>query len=225
MSLSLLLLAGYGFTAAVTAPALPVTTEADDPPVRVWFNSDGNFAVGDRAKVYVKSREDGYLVVLRADAEGRVRVLFPTDPGNDQRVTGGKKYEIKSRAGREAFVASDTGAYGTVIAAFAPSPFRFDGLTEENRWDLRALSAGDVSADPEAALIELVRRMRPAADPFEYDIETYVVSQQYARGVYPYSYAGPHWFYDPWWGFRRYGYYGFYGPRRVIVVPRRPSGK
>jgi hypothetical protein len=225
MSLSLLLLAGYGFTAAVTAPALPVTTEADDPPVRVWFNSDGNFAVGDRAKVYVKSREDGYLVVLRADAEGRVRVLFPTDPGNDQRVTGGKKYEIKSRAGREAFVASDTGAYGTVIAAFAPSPFRFDGLTEENRWDLRALSAGDVSADPEAALIELVRRMRPAADPFEYDIETYVVSQQYARGVYPYSYAGPHWFYDPWWGFRRYGNYGFYGPRRVIVVPRRPSGK
>src|SRR2546425_7312371 len=26
--------------------------------------------------------EDGYLVVLRADADGRVRVLFPLDPGD-----------------------------------------------------------------------------------------------------------------------------------------------
>ena len=59
--------------------------------------------------------------------------------------------------------------------------------------------------------------MRPSADRFEYDIETYVVSQQYARRMYPYSYAGPYWFHDPWWGFRRFG---FYGPRRVIFVPR-----
>ena len=220
MSLSLLLLAGY----ALAVPAIPAR-EADDPPVRVWFNSGGNYAVGDRAKVYVKAKENGYLVVLRADAEGRVRVLFPTDPDEDQHITAGKKYEIKSRAGREAFVASDTGAYGTVIAAVASSPFQFDGLTEEGRWDLRALSAGDVTADPEAALIDLVRRMHPAAERFEYDIETYVISQQYARGVYPYSHAGPYWFYDPWWGFRRLGYYGFYGPRRVIFLPRRASGR
>ena len=220
MSLSLLLLAGY----ALAVPAIPAR-EADDPPVRVWFNSDGNYAVGDRAKVYVKAKDDGYLVVLRTDAEGRVRVLFPTDPDDDQHITAGKKYEIKSRAGREAFVASDTGAYGTVIAAVASSPFQFDGLTEEGRWDLRALSAGDVTADPEAALIDLVRRMHPAAERFEYDIETYVVSQQYARGVYPYSHVGPYWFYDPWWGFRRFGYYGFYGPRRVIFLPRRASGR
>jgi hypothetical protein len=216
MSLSLLLLAGHTLTAA---PAIPA--ESKDPPVRVWFNSDGNYAVGDRAKVYVKAREDGYLVVLRADAGGRVRVLFPANPAEDQRITGGKKYEIKSRTGKEAFVASDTGSHGIVLAAIASSPFRFEGLVEENRWDLRALSAGDVSADPEAALLELVRRMQPSDAAFEYDSETYVVSQQYARAAYPYMYASPFWSYDPWWGFRRFGYYGFYGPRRVVFVPRR----
>src|SRR5437762_5028753 len=50
---------------------------APDPPVRVWFNSDGHYEFGDRAKVYAQTAEDGYLVVLRADAQGHVRVLFP----------------------------------------------------------------------------------------------------------------------------------------------------
>ncbi len=218
MSLSLLLLAGYGLTAALAPAALG----AQDPPIRVWFNSSGNYAVGDRAKVYAKAREAGYLVVLRADADGRVRVLFPLDPRDDQQITGGKKYELKSRAGREAFIADDTSGHGTVIAALARSPFRFDGLTTDDRWDLRALAAGNVSADPEAGLIDLVRRMRASDDPFEYDIETYVVSQQYARQMYPYAYAGPYWFYDPWWGFRHFGF----GPRRIVVIRRAPaSGK
>jgi hypothetical protein len=214
MSMSLLLLAGYGLTAAPAASA----PAAQDPPIRVWFSSDGNYAVGDRAKVYAKARKDGYLVVLRADPDGRVRVLFPLDPRDDQRITGGKKYELKSRAGREAFIAYDTTGHGTVIAAVARSPFRFDQVMADGRWDLRALSAG-VSDDPEAGLMDLVRRMRASDDPFEYDVETYVVSQQYDRRLYPYAYAGPGWFYDPWWGFRRFGYW----PRRIVVIRREPA--
>jgi len=49
-----------------------------------------------------KAAEDGNLVVLRADAGGQVRVLFPIDPDGDQQVRGGKKYELKGRGGREA---------------------------------------------------------------------------------------------------------------------------
>ena len=80
-------------------------------------------------------------------------------------------------------------------------------------------------ADGCTAALDLVRRMQPANSAFEYDTETYVVSQQYARAAYrygyPYTYGGPFWSYDPWWGFRRFGYYGFYGPRRIVVVPHR----
>ena len=45
MSKSLLLLAALG----LTAPAAATATQ--DPPIRVWFSSDGNYALGDRAKV------------------------------------------------------------------------------------------------------------------------------------------------------------------------------
>jgi hypothetical protein len=48
-------------------------------------------------------------------------VLFPLEPQDDQRITGGKKYELKSRGGREAFVADDSSGHGTVLAAIAIS--------------------------------------------------------------------------------------------------------
>src|SRR2546426_8072931 len=122
MLLPLLLLHSLG---AAAAPAT-VRTVAADPPVRVWFNSDGNYQYGDRAKVYAQAAEDGNLVVLRADAGGQVRVLFPIDPDGDQQVRGGKKYELKGRGGREAFVVDDTTGHGTVLAAFSETPFRLD---------------------------------------------------------------------------------------------------
>jgi Domain of unknown function (DUF4384) len=216
MSLSLFLLATHAL--AVAAPAA-APAAGQDPPVRVWFNSDGNYALGDRAKVYAKSAQDGYLVVLRADAAGRVRVLFPLDPRDDQRITGEKKYELKSRAGREAFVADDTSGHGTVVAAVSQSPFRVDEFVQDGRWNLQALSAG-ISEDPEAGLLDLVRRMQPADGQFKYDAETYVVSQQYARQFYGYPYAGLGWGwgYDPFWYHRRF----FFAPR-VIVVRRAPG--
>ncbi|MGH7516883.1 MAG: DUF4384 domain-containing protein [Gemmatimonadales bacterium] len=191
MLLSLFLLATHALTAAPALAAAP----GKDPPVRVWFNSDGNYALGDRAKVHAKSAADGYLIVLRADAAGRVRVLFPLDPQGDQRITGGKKYELKSRAGREAFIADDTSGHGTVLAAIAQSPFRVEEFVQEGRWDLRALSDTSVRDDPEAGLIDLIRRMKAPDDHFDYDVETYVVSEQYARRLYPYPYAGL-----GWWG-------------------------
>src|SRR5437762_8360103 len=53
-------------------------------PVRVELNHD-QYSAGDKARVYVRSAQDGYLVVLHADPAGRVRVLFPVDPGDDDR--------------------------------------------------------------------------------------------------------------------------------------------
>jgi len=200
--LSVLLMLALPPTAAPAAR--PVTSQ--DPPVRVWFNSGGNYGYGDRAKVYAKSTQDGYLIVLRADGAGRVRVLFPLEPQADQRITGGKKYELKGRGGREAFVVDDTSGHGTVLVAISKSPFRVDQLAQNGRWDTRALSTPRVQEDAESGLLELVEQMETPGQRFDYDIATYVVAAQYTRDRYTDPYAGP-----GWWGYRsRFG--AWYGP-------------
>src|SRR6058998_2005268 len=57
--------------AAPTGAAM--AARSDDPPIKVWLNQDSYFLQGDRARVNVKLADDGYVVVLRADADGRVR--------------------------------------------------------------------------------------------------------------------------------------------------------
>jgi uncharacterized protein DUF4384 len=214
---ALLLLALPAAAAPGTMPVAP-----QDPPVRVWFNDDGHYAYGDRAKVYAKSAHDVNLIVLRTDGAGHVRVLFPLDPHGEQRITGGKKYELKGRGGREAFVADDRGGHGTVLAAISESPFQVEQLTQNGHWDVQALSIPQVRDDPESGLLELVDRMKSPGQRFDYDVATYVVSEHYARDLYPYPYAGPGWWgYDPWWGYGRgfglgfgWGSPGFYGYHR-----------
>ena len=190
------------FTHAAVAPAaMPVVSK--DPPIRVWFNSNGDYAPGDRAKVYAKSAQNRYLLVLRSDGAGHVQVLFPLDPAGEQRITGGKKYELKGRGGREAFVADDTLGHGTVLAAISESPFQLDQFAPKGLWDTRALSTPRVRDDPESGLLELVQQTKTPGQHFDYDVARYVVSDRYARDLYPYPYGGGFgWLgYSPWWGY------------------------
>jgi hypothetical protein len=197
--------------AAAAPGAMPVAS--NDPPVRVWFNSGGNYAYGDRAKVYAKSAQDAYLIVLRADGAGRVRVLFPLEPQGDQRISGGTKYELKSRGGREAFVADDSGGHGTVLAVISESPFRVDEFARNGHWDTQALSSPQARDDAESGLLELVRRMKTPDQRFDHDVATYIVANQYGRDLYADPYAGP-----AWWGYGTR--YGWYGPRYFYGYPR-----
>jgi hypothetical protein len=159
-------------TASAGLAALPMK---QDPPVHLWYSSNGDFAYGDRARVYARAADSGYLVVLRADENGRVRVLSPIDPGNDQHVRGGKKYELKGRGGREAFVAEDSTGQGVVLAAWSRTPFTFDRYVKDGRWDTDKLSGtGLRTGDAETRLMSIVDDMqRP----------------------------GGHFGYNPWWGF------------------------
>jgi Domain of unknown function (DUF4384) len=207
----LLLLASH---ALVALPPKNAST-APDPPIRVWFNAEGDYGFADRAKVYAKSADDAYLIVLRADAAGRVRVLFPLDPNDEQQIVAGRKYELKGRGGREAFIADDTAGHGTVLAAVSSSPFQVDRFARDGHWDTRALSGDRARGDDaETVLRSLVEEMKPAGEKFVYAVATYVVSERYARAGYPDPYAA-RWGYEPWWGFGPrfgYGYWRWYRP-------------
>jgi uncharacterized membrane protein YgcG len=169
-------------------PGQPAAAIADDPPIRIWISNDGRFLRGDRAKVHVRAEDDGYLVVLHADAEGHLRVLFPMDPTGDNFVRGGKKYEVEGRGGRDAFDVGDRSGRGSVYAAVSRTPFRFDEFVLSDHWDYRALEPKQLAEDAEPELTELVRRM--ARGSFDYDVMSYHVLD---RVVYAsdYSYSRP----------------------------------
>ena len=196
MLTSLLLLAS---TAGLATPSA-----TQDPPIHIWYNSNGAFAYRDRAKVYARAAESGYLVALREDLNGRVHVLSPVDPGDDQHVSGGKKYELKGRGGREAFVTEDTAGQGTVLAAWSKTPFTFDRYVKGGQWDLDALSGqGAQTDDAEAHLMAIADDMQAPGRHFDYDLAVYTVSApHYARGLYLYPYGWPGWWgYGDWWGY------------------------
>src|SRR5260370_32177825 len=92
-------------------------------PITVQINHD-RFAPGDRARVYVEPAQDGYLVVLHADPYGRVRVLFPLDPTDDDFIRGGQRQGLRGPADRDAVVGDDDHGTGTRLAALVAQPLK-----------------------------------------------------------------------------------------------------
>jgi uncharacterized protein DUF4384 len=217
-----------------------VALEADDPPppVRVELNHE-QFTRGDRARVYVETVQDGHLVVLHADPDGRVRVLFPLDPSDDDFVRGGRRFELRGRSDRDAFFVDDGDGAGTVVAVFSPDPLSYDAFVRNDHWDYRAFGGGttELRDDPLAGLLDIARRMAGEAH-FEYDAATYVVggevAARYGSGYYGsgyYGYGHPYRFgvglsfgypgyypwgydpfcYDPFWGWSCGSRFGGFG--------------
>jgi len=175
-----------------------------DPPIKIKL-SDDVYLRGERARVKVKTIENGYLLVVRADAQGRIRVLFPQEPGDAAAIRGGREVEIRGRGNREAFTVDDADGSGKILAAVSSRPFRTDSFARAGHWDYRALAGDDSAADPEATLLAVVDRM--AAGHFDYDVVTYTVTTHPALRRSPWGRGAPSWgrgwgwgWGDPWFG-------------------------
>jgi hypothetical protein len=188
---------------------VPLTS---DPPIRIKLSDDA-FIRGEQARVRVKTAEDGYLLVLRADGQGHIRVLFPLEPTENGTIRGRKEFEVRGRGDRAAFVVDEGEGSGKVLAARSREPFRFDQFSHNSHWDYAALVTQDSTVDAEAALLDLVEKM--AAGPYDYDVVTYTVSAHPAyRRLAGWGWGGWGWN-DPWFGcWRCRGFYGpYFGPR------------
>src|SRR5260370_8198629 len=124
--------------AAARAGSLAATS--DDPRIKVWLNHD-DYRRGDKARVNVKVAEDGYLLVLRADGEGRVRVLFPLDPSDDAFIRGGETIEVRGRGDREAFYVDEQQGSGLLLAAPSTVPLKLDDFLPAHHCDSPPLYA------------------------------------------------------------------------------------
>jgi hypothetical protein len=201
----------------ILALALSLAVQGSNPPVTVKINHD-QFSSGERARVYVEAAQDGYLVVLHADADGRVRVLFPLDPRDDDFIRGGRRFEVRGRGDRDAFQVEGDEGSGTVLAAVSRDPLSFDAFVRNDHWDFRALGGPSqtVTDDPLAKLFDIVQRMAgDSSGRFDYDQATYVVRSYRYASRYGYGYDDPYHFgIGLSFGYPyRFGYYNaFYDP-------------
>ncbi|MEP7064630.1 MAG: DUF4384 domain-containing protein [Gemmatimonadota bacterium] len=190
-------------TASVPAKAPTPAVTGAEPAIRVKLNHQ-SYNRGDRARVTVRLRDDGYVLVLHQDADGHVRVLFPVDPGDDNFLKAGEEYEIRGRGDRNAFQVTTAGS-GTVYAAVSMDPYRLDDFVRNNHWEYGRL--GDDSGsnrDAEASMTNLVEQMANG-NHFDYDVTTYTAETRYASsGGHAYIVSGSSYYgcmygsWDPW---------------------------
>lgn len=202
--------------AGMLSASLASATPLPDPPVRLRLNEEGRYWPGDGIRAEIRSREDGYLLVIHAEPSGRIRVVFPVDPGNDAFIKGNKTYELRSRSGQRDIAIADEGdGPGALFAAVASTPWHFDSVQVNGHWDYRALPA-KVAGDAETELRELAEKL--AGGAVRYDLATYVVAGRGMAGrqayVAPVAVGFGPWFgvcgwrsclWDPFWG----AYYGY----------------
>ena len=229
LPLALLLIA----TPPRAVPAAP----GNDPAVKVWLNSD-RIEPGDWARARVRVADDGYLLVLAADPEGRVRVLFPLDPSDDAFVRGGRTLDLRGRGSRGSFLVGDVGGTGVVLAARTAQPLRLAGFVRGDHWDYGALDSAargpegaGAPRNPDEVLLGLAQQMA-GGNQLDYDAASYSVDGPIASRdqtsaqtpyiddgpAYGYGYGYPYGYgcYDPWYCgasfFSGFGFGLFYSP-------------
>ena len=63
--------------------------------VQVWPNrDDGEYYAGDNIVLNFRANRDCFVAIYSVDSRGRVSLLFPADPGDDNFVTGGVTYRL-----------------------------------------------------------------------------------------------------------------------------------
>jgi Domain of unknown function (DUF4384) len=238
------MLTTIGLLGLVTAhggvPARSPLLDGYRPRVEVWTDrGDDPYNRGQGVRVHFRPDQDAYVTILRVDTDGRVRVLYPREPWEDNFARGGRDYEAQGGYDRDAFYIDDYPGVGYIFAIAAADPFMYAGIESNDHWDYRLIADGRVRGDPYVALTELAQRIVPDGyRDWDYDLVPYYVQQHYD---YPrflcydcHSYVSyPYWnpydytcvrfrmvvFDDPY--YYPYRYYG--GTRVVFTRPYRPE--
>jgi len=210
------------------------------PRVEVWTDrGDSPYASGQGVRVHYRADRDAFVTVLHVDTDGRVRVLFPREPWEDNFARGGRDYEVQGGYDRDAFYIDDYPGVGYLFAVASADPFVYDGIQSKDHWDYRTIADGRVRGDPYVALTDLAQRIVPDGyTGWDYDIAPYYVQQHYDYPRFlcydchtyvsysswsPYDYTCVRFrivvFDDPY--YYPYQYYG--GTRVVFTRPYRPE--
>ena len=148
---------------------------ADEVGPRVTVTADFDYAGGARqVQASFHMYDDAYVVVGHLDAAGRMKIVFPSRPGDDGFVRGDKIYRVPTFfagfADEYAWRQSDyryryhsidsrndsyDAGLGYVFVVASWRPMRLDRIADGNRWQTYDVSDISYMQDPREAIEEL----------------------------------------------------------------------
>lgn len=147
---------------------------ADRQGPRGWIYADaGSESGARRVRASFHLDDDAYVVVGHVDADGVLRIVFPTNPGDDGFVKGDKSYmtdqffagfndqyryraqEVSLTRGLTPQMDSYDGGLGYVFMVASWRPMRFDQFSSGGIWNRYELSDDEYLKDPRPAIQEL----------------------------------------------------------------------
>jgi hypothetical protein len=246
----LLLIAALAASAATISPARPRIPGHEHPVVsyrgarhtpgiRVWTSGDDLFHRGDRVQLYYRTERDAYVTIFRVDTDGRVQVLFPRQPDDENYGYGGATYSVSNYDRSSAFYVDDYNGVGYIYAVASSAPFDYSAVEVDGRWDLRSVSDGRIHGDPLTSMEEVSAQLMPQEfEDYDTHLLPYYVEQRYdyprfvcydCHTYTPWAYWDPYlaWcrrytmvvYNDPYYYYPSYWYPNrYYGGRRVVYT-------
>jgi len=155
-----------------------------EPAVELRVGGRDLLRRGDVVSVRFRSATDGYVTVFRVDTDGRFKVLFPGQPGDEHFVRAGRPHTIGERG---TFVVDDYPGVGYLFAVVTLDRVDWGAWELDGRWNVAAVGGGRrMRGDPYVALTELIEHMMPRGyTAFAYDVVPYLVDPT-ARVYNPY---------------------------------------
>jgi hypothetical protein len=162
--------------------------ESDDTSTYPWVSvripDKDVYHRRDRVPVALRSDRDGYATILRVDTDGRVRVLFPGEPQEDNFVRGGQELLVPNPYGYDVahtFAVDDYPGLGYVFAVVSRGAFDYRPYVRNGQWDYRRFGIdGRITGDPYVAISEIVEYMLPpGSGGYGFDAASYFVDVRY----------------------------------------------
>ncbi len=148
-----------------------------DPPA----NGERSLLRRTPVEVYIRTDREAYVTVFRADTEGRLSVLYPEHPWEENYLRPGRTYQISTAGAGHAFMVESEPGIGYLFAVASAEAFNYRSAVRDERWDHAAfLPDGRISGDPYASFIRIAERILPAEETgYGSALVAYLVEGQY----------------------------------------------
>jgi hypothetical protein len=137
--------------------------------IRAEFSNVGGTR---RARAFFDLEDDAYVLIGHIDADGVLRVVFPTQPADEGFVKGNRSYQTNEfyagfvdqyqyraqtfyRAAAIGRTDSYDGGLGYMFIIASWRPMRFERFQTEGRWDSFEMTDDEYLRDPRPAIYEL----------------------------------------------------------------------